>query len=90
LRRSISAVEVVGDADAERNIVKARALGEVVADMIDLLRKTNRSRLRSRNYRRWPPKKSRQSDASIKASNATAHVHPAKAVNLHRDIRRFE
>jgi hypothetical protein len=37
LRRSISAVEVVGDADAERNIVKARALGEVVADMIDLL-----------------------------------------------------
>ena len=37
MRRSISAVEVVGDADAERNIVKAGALGEVVADMIDLL-----------------------------------------------------
>jgi hypothetical protein len=47
LRRSISAVEIVGDADAERNFVKARALGEVVADMIDLLRKTNRSRLRA-------------------------------------------
>jgi hypothetical protein len=37
LRRSISTVEIVGDADAERNFVKARALGEVVADMIDLL-----------------------------------------------------
>ncbi|MGC2072371.1 MAG: hypothetical protein WA694_13815 [Pseudolabrys sp.] len=37
MRRSISTVEIVGDADAERNFVKARALGEVVADMIDLL-----------------------------------------------------
>ncbi|MFZ1001053.1 MAG: hypothetical protein WAN68_03500, partial [Pseudolabrys sp.] len=26
----------------------------------------------------------------LKASNATAHVHPAKAVNLHRDKRRFK
>jgi hypothetical protein len=37
LRRSIFAVAVIGDADAERDIVEAPALGKVVADVVDLL-----------------------------------------------------
>ena len=37
LRRSILAVVVIGDADAERDIGKPLALGKVVADVVDLL-----------------------------------------------------
>ncbi|HEY6702113.1 MAG TPA: hypothetical protein VI137_15135 [Pseudolabrys sp.] len=37
MRRSIFAVAVIGDADAERDIVEAPALGKVVADVVDLL-----------------------------------------------------